>query len=512
MIEARRGGFRQFLAGRGQRGYTENSVRTFVNQLNVLLKTARKFGWNPQNHVSEEWKCLLALAAERKVRDIVRHFSLITRTPGEVTVEAVQQWGESKIREGMQYATVVSKKSRFWKLLQRTGLTTVTPPNQIRQEKYGIPLNQMAPKLRAEVQALLKWKQAEFAPSRPKSGKIRAISAESLSLIICQLAGYVINVCGIQPSSFADLVQKHHVEGFVEWVINERGMKGRSIKTRIGMIAAVVKYHPAYASQDYSWFKPLADSIPIEDDSEQKKRKAPRYLEYEVLEAITVQIRAARDAAYKKKRFELAAWLAMEYLMLSWLLILPWRQRNIRECRVGGENPNVFKRKIGPYSDLDKPAWVIEAETRNPDTEFWQIYFSPAETKTGVEVHTLLPRQLIEPLERYLSEFRPILLNGQFTTNLFLNHHGTPLAPTVIRAIVGKWTLKFAGVRTNPHLIRDIFAFKWLKEHRRDFLVLSKMLWHKNVQTTIDIYGARFNVSSGVCAVESWLDERAAKP
>jgi hypothetical protein len=239
MIEARRGGFRQFLAGRGQRGYTENSVRTFVNQLNVLLKTARKFGWNPQNHVSEEWKCLLALAAERKVRDIVRHFSLITRTPGEVTVEAVQQWGESKIREGMQYATVVSKKSRFWKLLQRTGLTTVTPPNQIRQEKYGIPLNQMAPKLRAEVQALLKWKQAEFAPSRPKSGKIRAISAESLSLIICQLAGYVINVCGIQPSSFADLVQKHHVEGFVEWVINERGMKGRSIKTRIGMITGL---------------------------------------------------------------------------------------------------------------------------------------------------------------------------------------------------------------------------------------------------------------------------------
>ena len=402
LIEARRGGFRQFLSGRT---YTENSVRTFVNQLNILLKTARKLGWDPENDVSEEWKVLLALAAERKVRDIVRHFSLIIRTPGEVTVEAVQQWGESKIREGMQYATVVSKKSSFWKLLQRTGLTTVTPPNQIRQEKYGIPLDQMAPKLRAEIQALLKWKQAEFAPSRPKSGKIRAISAESLSLIIGQLAGYVINVCGIQPSSFADLVQKHHVEGFVEWVINERGMKGRSIKTRIGMIAAVVKSHPAYASQDYSWFKPLADSIPIEDDSEQKKRKAPRYLEYEVLEAITVQIRTARDAAYKKKRFELAAWLAMEYLMLSWLLILPWRQRNIRECRVGGENPNVFKRKIGPYSDLDKPAWVIEAEARNPDTEFWQIYFSPAETKTGVEVHTLLPRQLIEPLERYLSSF-----------------------------------------------------------------------------------------------------------
>ena len=419
--------------------------------------------------------------------------------------------GEAKTREGVQYTTVKMKKARFWKLLKQVGWMTPSSPNQIQLEKYGIPLDQLTPELRTEIQALLKWKQAEFAPSRPKRGKIRPISAESLSLIICQLAGYVINIRGIQISSFTDLVQRHYVEGFVEWVINERGMKGRSIKSRIGMIAAIVKYHPAYASQDYSWFKPLTDSIPLEDDSEQKKRKATKYLEYEVLEGIALQIRVARDAAYKKKRFEFAARLAIDELMFSWLLILPWRQRNIRECRVGGPHPNVFKRKIGPFSDLDKPDWVIEEEVQNADAEFWQVYFSPAETKTGVEVHTLLPRQLIKPLERYLSEFRPHVLNGQSTPNLFLNYYGMPLSPIVVRTIIGKWTLKCAGVRTNPHLIRDIFAFKWLKEHPRDFLVLSKMLWHKNVQTTILTYASRFNVSSGVCAMESWLDEREAK-
>jgi hypothetical protein len=59
-----------------------------------------------------------------------------------------------------------------------------------------------------------------------------------------------------------------------------------------------------------------------------------------------------------------------------------------------------------------------------------------------------------------------------------------------------------------PLLIRDSVAYRWLKEHPKDFLTLSKILWHKNVQTTIEIYGAKFNESSGTCAMEAWLDER----
>jgi len=62
-----------------------------------------------------------------------------------------------------------------------------------------------------------------------------------------------------------------------------------------------------------------------------------------------------------------------------------------------------------------------------------------------------------------------------------------------------------------PHLFRDIVAYTWLKAHSEDFLTLSKMLWHSNIKTTIDTYGGRFNESSGVCAMESWLDERETK-
>jgi integrase len=74
--------------------------------------------------------------------------------------------------------------------------------------------------------------------------------------------------------------------------------------------------------------------------------------------------------------------------------------------------------------------------------------------------------------------------------------------------MVSELTYRYAGRRTTPHRFRDIIAYTWLQEHPSDYLSLSKLLWHRNVNTTIQIYGARFNESSGVVAMESWLQER----
>jgi integrase len=507
-VEAKRGGFRQFLEGRR---YAGNSIRTYVNQVRLLLKAARKLGWDPDISVSDDWKGLPHFAAGKKIKAIVTYFSRSTKSPADVTLDDVEQWGVAALNDGLSYQTVVMQKSRFWHLLQDAGWTTLALPSQSTRKQYGIPLEQFPPTMKNDVQALLKWKQADFAINRPKRGKIRAVSADVLRQIICQLAGYVVNIRDGQLSSLAELFQQSVIEGFVEWSINERGMKGLSIKTRIGMVAAVVKNHTMFVGQDHSWFKTLADSIPLEDESERKKRKAEKYLEYEVLESIPAQIHTELEAAMRKNQMYRAAYLASEELLITWLLILPWRQRNLRECRFGGKQPNIFRGKISPFSDIDKPAWVVEQEAQNPEAEFWQIHFTPAETKTKVEVRAVLPKQLIKPLEEYLTKYRPELLNGKATVNLFLNRKGRAMAASTIRNIVEKWTFRCGGVRMNPHQARDSFAFRWLKEHPRDFLLLSKILWHRNIQTTIQIYGARFNVSSGMCALEEWLDERKAR-
>jgi hypothetical protein len=76
-IEAERSGFRQFLVSRR---YSDNSIRTYVNQRSRLLKTARRFGWDPDDSASEEWKTLLVLARKKGLTRLARHFSRITKT------------------------------------------------------------------------------------------------------------------------------------------------------------------------------------------------------------------------------------------------------------------------------------------------------------------------------------------------------------------------------------------------------------------------------------------------
>lgn len=39
-----------------------------------------------------------------------------------------------------------------------------------------------------------------------------------------------------------------------------------------------------------------------------------------------------------------------------------------------------------------------------------------------------------------------------------------------------------------PHLFRHIFALQWLEEHPRDYLTVSKILWHGDVKTTVRTY------------------------
>lgn len=508
-IAARKAGFRDFLASRP---YTEISIRGYVYQVQVLLRLAQKFGWDPDREISPQWKNLLATAAAGEVLGITKYFSRITKTPDEITIEKLDVWEASKVRAGVFYTSTRGTRNKFVRFLQRSGWTSLCFPGMKTLENYGVSLDELPPELRSEIQMLLKWKQAEFALNRPKKGKIRAVSAEKLRGIICQLAGYVIHVCDSHPASVKELLQQQFVEGFVEWMINERGVKGRSFKQSMGMIFAVVRYHSSYTSVNFAWFKSLLDSIPSEDDSERRSRKAQKYVEYEVLEAIPSKIRAERKISEKRREdTHRIACLAMEELVMLWLTILPWRQRNVRQCRIAGPAPNLFRGKIPPFSALDRPSWVIEEEEKNPDAEFWQVRFTAKETKTGIAIHLLLPRPLIGPLEEYLVQHRPNLLLNRDVDTLMVNSIGNPLNSKLMQRVVGHWTLRYAGLRTTPHLYRDAVAFQWLKEHPKDYLTLSKMLWHKSIETTIKIYGSQFNESSGVRAMEAWREQRDSK-
>jgi integrase len=74
--------------------------------------------------------------------------------------------------------------------------------------------------------------------------------------------------------------------------------------------------------------------------------------------------------------------------------------------------------------------------------------------------------------------------------------------------IVGELTLRHVGKRITPHTFRHILAYAWLDAHPKDFLTLSKILFHTNINTTLRCYGARFNESNGACGMEKWVESR----
>ena len=144
----------------------------------------------------------------------------------------------------------------------------------------------------------------------------------------------------------------------------------------------------------------------------------------------------------------------------------------------------------------------------NPREHFWQFRFSGEETKNGDQVHAILPRQLIGPLETYLTKCRPLLMGDYDPETLFVKDDGRPFPQNSFAGQVGKITRRWAGRRVTPHLFRDIFAVKFLKDRPRDYLTLSKILWHRNLKTTLQLYGANFDASYGALGAEEWLDDR----
>jgi hypothetical protein len=261
-----------------------------------------------------------------------------------------------------------------------------------------------------------------------------------------------------------------------------------------------------------SWLPAALAGIPPDSESEKGERKARKYAPYEVLADIPGMIRNSWEGAAKQGVRQLAV-LVRDELLLLWITTPVWRQRNIRECRIGH---NLFKGEIPPLVNIAIPEWAQERLRVNPREKLWQFYFREGETKTGTrtghEVRSILPRRLVPLLEEYLEHYRPALLRGSDPATLFVNGRGNPFKLHTLTQLVGNLTLRYAHRRVTPHVFRDIFAYWWLDHHPEDYLTLSKVLWHSDINTTIRTYGGKYDESHGLRRLEEYLDANEKEP
>lgn len=504
-VEADKREFRDYLQ---QRRYSRNSTRSYVNYSNILIRLARENGWRPSGQaIPEEWSRLLPERGRKDYYDLIRFLVKHGRAPEEVVEHDFSQWIELRVKRRRSYANARRIAGSLRKLLVISGTNALLATSNAKKACYGTPLELLPEPLQSEVRDILRWKHDPFVPERLQKDRVRSVTAQTIEKTFGRVFGFARNVqrhSNICRTS--DLVNKDVITAFIAWSLNERGVKGRGLKTSLGLLGAALSQNPKYRHITGSWLTPLLNTIPGEDESEAIRRKEERFVPYERIRAISQSINEDRATSRNDTAGELAK-LVRDQLLILWLAVLPWRQRNIRECRVHGQRPNLFKGKTSALVGLTKPEWLVAAEKINPDVEAWQFRFSPDETKTHHAIHCILPKMLVELLEEYISKYRRDLVRGSDPGTLFLNNDGHALTTGTLRNHVMRLTLRYAGRAVNPHLFRDIFAYMWLERCPEDYLTLSKLLWHRNINTTIRIYGRRFNESTALCRMERVLGD-----
>jgi Phage integrase family len=508
-----------FASDLHKRHYRPASVRSYANYASILEKMAKKLGFTPEpmGFVASWENVLEHMPTGRKCHDIASYAISQEKKPLDFSDEDLKRWFEVRLAAGRGRTSLMVQKAFFRRQVFQRGLSAhfplLSPP---KSPNYAVPFQDLPEPMKSELDSLWRWKTEPISVGRPKNARVRLISAQYLRSFICQIAGYVLKITGEKATSLRELLTKERITNFLVWCINERKVTSGPLSTKIGMLWAAVREFPLLSNHDLSWLPTLTSLLPKDSETARDEAKNRKWVQYDTLCLVPEKIRAEATQKFARQASTSARSIALavrDELLMLWLVILPWRQRNLRECKIRSRDQggNIFKEEIPPFSTVAKPKWVEEALQKNPHDKFWQFYFREDETKTDHVVHCLAPKQLIPLLEEYLGQHRPALIKGSDPGFLFLNSEGRQLKANRMDDLVESLALRHAGRCVNPHLFRDIFAKTWLDEHPEDYLTVSKILWHRNIQTTLRIYGRKFDESHGVRRVELWFEERGKR-
>ncbi len=198
-------------------------------------------------------------------------------------------------------------------------------------------------------------------------------------------------------------------------------------------------------------------------------------------------------AADRQRGFE-AAIQFRDGLLISFLALVPLRRRNLAGLVLGRSLMRHGQRYV--------------------------VTFAESETKTGAPLELLWPKQLAEPLDRYLKKWRPILVRrtGRWTRDaagaLWISKDGSPMTEIAIYDRICARTREAFGEAINPHRFRHTAATTQAIADPAHVRSAAALLGHRTFATTERYYnqaGAHVAQRSFLEVIEE-LREKARDP
>ncbi|WP_404862923.1 tyrosine-type recombinase/integrase [Georhizobium sp. MAB10] len=131
-----------------------------------------------------------------------------------------------------------------------------------------------------------------------------------------------------------------------------------------------------------------------------------------------------------------------------------------------------------------------------------RLVFEPGDIKDRKRHEWSFPDHLLDPLERYLTEFRPALLRGNETKALWASRTGGPLSYAGLQENLANITARAFGETLRPHAFRDIAATSIAEEDPLHVAITPGVLGH----STLQMAQKHYNRASSVKASAAWQD------
>lgn len=122
------------------------------------------------------------------------------------------------------------------------------------------------------------------------------------------------------------------------------------------------------------------------------------------------------------------------------------------------------------------------------------VIFAASETKNGVPCEVPLADVLVEPMNRYLEEWRPALMkrvtknSREVGTSVWVTSQGSPMSPNAVSGCIELRTKEAFGKAISPHGFRDASATLVAINDPRHARIAAPLLGHRSLQTTETFY------------------------
>ena len=445
------------------------------NRRDSVLRYARTLGFSPASFaLLDEWDSVLNLInPDHGVSAIIRDAIRRKRRPADFCNSDLEVWAIFVLAAGRTYEYPRAAEASILAALRNDSrLRSMLPkldPFVSVLGSFRLPMGDMSEPLREEIRNII-----ESRRTLARLGRLSLSAATERQVVhhFEDIRGYATWILGME--NLRSLHPLLHEAFFMEFAIclrKVRKCKRSTVVGRLSRMIAALQTAPGFEGLDLSWIYGVYSKLRKEADSELKRRRRERHIEFQELATIPGRMKTERETLLDESESSLALRIHDE-LLLSAIILAQWPPRFVRMAELGH---HIFK---GPLPKDGPPfsiaSWAKEKIQENPDTLFWQFHYHGLTRR----VHPgLILRSIASLLDCYQSKYRPLIGDPNNTSAVFCDKFGRHLTSSRLGDLISNRVWRYLKKRTTITAIRSSFAYYWRAKHPNRDAVLSQIQW-----------------------------------